>query len=334
MVAIDDAQILDLVGPLEVFARASRLFKDQGRCATDSYVVEIIAHRVGPITMSSGLRVHATRSFAQVRGGVDTLLVAGGRGIPRAIHDAATIAFVRRMAPRVRRLGSVCTGAFVLAEAGLVDGKCVTTHWRAARDLATRYPSVIVDPDPVFIRQGNIYTSAGVTAGMDLALALVEEDHGAEAARDVARELVMFVQRQGGQSQFSVLLAHQRAEREPIAALQTWIAEHLAEDLSVASLARRCAMSPRNFARLFSEQVGTTPRRYVEELRVEAGRRRLEQTRDPVERIADHCGFGNVASMRRVFARHLRIAPSAYRARFARRSAASLRAERRQRRVR
>ena len=315
MVGFPDAQLLDIVGPLEVFARAARVLAAD-RSDRPGYEVEVLARRAGPIVMSSGLAVIARRAFARVRGGIDTLLVCGGRGTADAVGEGSVVRFVRRMAPRVRRIGSVCTGAFVLAEAGLLDGKRATTHWRSAPDLATRYPKISVDPDPIFIREGRLWTSAGVTAGMDLALALVEADHGAELARTVARELVMFVQRPGGQSQFSAQLEHQRAERAALAKLQAWIPDHLDDDLSVATLARKAAMSPRNFARVFGREIGTTPGRFIEELRLEAARRRLEQTTEDVSQVADECGFGTAESMRRVFVRTLRVPPSAYRKRF------------------
>ena len=220
------------------------------------------------------------------------------------------------MAQRVRRLGSVCSGAFVLAEAGLLDGRRATTHWSVCDALAQRYPRVRVDPDPIFIRDGRIYTSAGVTAGMDLALALVEEDHGREIALHVARELVLFLRRPGGQSQFSAQLALQTTDHQPLRELQAWIAEHPSADLSVATLAARVAMSPRNFARVFVRELGLTPARFVEQIRVEAARRRLEESAHGVDLIASECGFGSAESMRRSFVRTLRVPPSAYRSRF------------------
>jgi len=316
VVAFPDAQVLDVIGPIEVFSRAARLISADGRRGPLPYVVEVIARRRGPVVMSSGVEIIARRAFAEVTRGIDTLVVSGGRGVEAARADGSVVRFVARMASRVRRLASVCSGAFLLAETGLLDGKRATTHWRRAGELAARFPRVTVDPDPIFIRQGRLYTSAGVTAGMDLALALVEADLGVEVARATARELVMFVQRPGGQSQFSAQLQQQLADRAPVAALQAWIADHLDEDLSVAVLARRVSMSPRNFARVFAHEVGTTPARFVESLRVEAARRRLEQSGDGVEQVAARCGFGTAESMRRIFVRKLRVAPSAYRARF------------------
>ena len=317
MVGYADAQMLDICGPLEVFSRAARLISDEGKHGPLPYTVELIARARGPLVMSSGLALVATRSFAEVKVGIDTLLVTGGRGITAALAEPSLVRFVRRLAPRVRRLASICNGAFVLAEAGCLDGKTATTHWSWCDRLARDYPSVTVDPDPIFIRQGATYTAAGVTSGMDLALALVEEDHGPQLARAVARELVLFLKRPGGQSQFSAQMAVQVADRAPLAELQAWMADHLRADLSVPALARRVAMSPRNFARVFVRSVGLTPARLVERLRVEAARRRLEESEDSVEMIADGCGFGSSESMRLAFVRTLRVAPSAYRGRFA-----------------
>jgi transcriptional regulator GlxA family with amidase domain len=317
MVAFAEAQILDVVGPLEVFSRASRLATDEGRRGTPPYRVEILAHDAGPIVTSSSLAIVAGRSFREVRGPVDTLMVAGGRGVDAALADRTLIRWLRQAAPNAGRVASVCTGAFLLAEAGLLDGKSVATHWSKCVELAERYPRVKVDPDPIFIAQGRIYTSAGVTAGMDLALALVEEDHGRELAAQVARELVLFLRRPGGQSQFSTQLKAQLSDRQPIAELQAWIADHPGADLSVSALARRAAMSPRNFARVFLRTVGVTPAEHVDRVRVEAARRRLEESDANVDEVATACGFGTRESLRRAFHRALRVSPTAYRSRFA-----------------
>jgi transcriptional regulator GlxA family with amidase domain len=221
------------------------------------------------------------------------------------------------MAPRVRRLASVCTGAFLLAEAGLLDGRRATTHWSACAALARRYPRVRVDPDPIFVRDGAVVTSAGVTSGMDLALALVEEDHGREVALGVARWLVLFLKRPGGQAQFSAQLSSQLASRQPIQELQAWIVENVHRDLSVAVLAARAGMSPRNFARVFTREVGATPALFVETARVEAARRRLEEDGGRgIEAVAAECGFGSAETLRRAFLRRLRVNPADYRARF------------------
>ena len=316
MAAYPDAQIIDITGPLEVFGRAARWLSEERGWRVPAYTVEIVASNAGPLTTSSGLRLMADRSIAEVRGPIDTLMVAGGRGTALAMRDRALIDWIRRTARRVRRLCSVCTGAFLLAEAGLLNGRSATTHWRQCAQLAARFPAVTVETDPIFVRDGNVFTSAGVTAGIDLALALLEEDHGRELALAVARELVMFLRRPGGQSQFSVQMSAQIADREPIRELQRWIADHLDADLSVEALARRSAMSPRNFARVFTREVGVTPGQFVENSRVEAARRRLEESADGVDLIAAECGFGTRESMRRTFIRTLRVPPSAYRSRF------------------
>src|SRR6202046_2881330 len=316
MVAFPDAQIIDITGPLEVFGRAARLLSDERGWRVPAYTVEIVATKARTLATSSGIRLIADRSIANVRGPIDTLLVAGGRGTTDALRDRALIEWLRRIARHTRRLCSVCTGAFLLAEAGLLDGLSATTHWRQCEQLATRYPAVSVETDPIFVRAGKIFTSAGVTAGIDLALALLEDDHGRDVALAVARELVMFLRRPGGQSQFSVQLSTQQADREPIRDLQRWIGDHLGADLSVEALARRAAMSPRNFARVFTREVGMTPGEFVENLRVEAARRRLEESSEGVDSIASACGFGTRESMRRAFIRTLHVPPSAYRSRF------------------
>lgn len=322
MVAFEDAQILDITGPLEVFGRCARWLKERAACAHDAYTVEIVAAKRGPVATSSLIRICADRAFSEVGGPVDTLLVAGGRGTPRAMADRSLVSWIAHIAPRVRRLCSVCTGAFLLAEAGLLAGRGATTHWSHCERFARRYPDIFVRPDEIFVRDGNIFTSAGVTAGIDLALALIEQDHGRQVALAVARELVVFLKRPGGQSQFSAQLAGQLADREPIRELQTWVASHLDADLSVEALARRAAMSPRNFARVFTREVAATPGAFVETSRVEAARRRLEESDDGVDAIASACGFGTRESMRRAFLRSLRVAPTAYRARFRRRDSA------------
>ncbi len=316
VVAFPDVQALDVVGPLEVFGGTARGLVDAGRHARPFYQVEVLAAQAGPLASSGGVGLQATRSFAAATGGIDTLLVAGGVGSRSALRNEALLAWLRRMAPRVRRLGSVCTGALVLAEAGLLDGRRATTHWGSCGLLAERYPRVRVEPDAIFVRDGNVWTSAGVTAGMDLALALVEDDLGREVALAAARQLVLFLKRPGGQSQFSAQLAAQEAEREPVRRLQTFIVEHPGADLRIPELARRAAMSPRNFARVFRDEIGTTPARFVTQVRVEAARRRIEDSREGMEEIAMACGFASAEVMRRAFLRTVRVSPAAYRSRF------------------
>ena len=318
MLAYPDTQVLDVMGPLEVFSRTSRLLKDTGRRRDDSYAVEILGVARGMFRTSSGLRIHADHRYDEAGSGIDTLLVAGGRGTDRYCRDARLLAWIRRQSRSVRRLASICTGAFLLAEAGLLEGRRATTHWASCGEFAARYPNVRLEPDTLYVREGSLYTSAGVTAGIDLALAMVEEDHGREVALATARQLVMYLCRPGGQSQFSAQLSVQLAEPEPLRDLQAWIVEHPRADLSVPALARRAAMSPRNFARVFTREVGMTPARFVTSVRVEAARRLLEDTSQPLETICEASGLGNLESMRRAFLRRVGVAPGQYRQRFAR----------------
>ena len=312
VVAFPDAEVLDVTGPHEVFAQAAGFLPDRA----PGYTVEILTSGASPLACSSGVKLVPDRSIHEVHGGVDTLLVAGGRGVFDAVRDRALLRWLRRAARHARRLASVCSGTFLLAEAGLLDGRRATTHWLVCDELARRYPKVIVERDPIFVHDRGVYTSAGVTAGMDLALALVEEDHGRQLALRVARQLVMFLKRPGGQSQFSAQLAVQAADRDPLRELQAWIADHLDTDLSVPTLAAEVAMSERNFARVFTREVGLTPARFVERARVEGARRRLEESTDGVDAVAAQCGFGSAEVMRRAFLRLLGVPPSAYRGRF------------------
>jgi transcriptional regulator GlxA family with amidase domain len=315
MLAYPDCQVLDVMGPLEVFSRASRLLAETRR-RPDAYTVEILGVTRGMFRTSSGLRIHADHRFDEAGSGIDTLLIAGGRGTERYRTHAPLLKWIRRQPGSVRRLASICTGAFLLAEAGLLEDRRATTHWASCAEFAARYPGVRLEPDTIYVKEGSLYTSAGVTAGMDLALALVEEDHGRDVALATARQLVMYLRRPGGQSQFSAQLAGQLAEHEPLRDLQTWILEHPRHDLSVGTLARRVAMSPRNFARVFTKEMKTTPAKFLERLRVEAARRRLEESQNSMETIATECGFGNVNSMRNVFQRILKIPPGQYRRHF------------------
>jgi transcriptional regulator GlxA family with amidase domain len=316
MLAFPDVQVLDVMGPLEVFARTSRWLRDHGKRPDHAYQVEIIGLKRGPFRTSSGLRLYADHGIADVDRGIDTLMIAGGLGVEAYRSNKALLRWIRRQAGQVRRLASICTGAFFLAEAGLLEGRRATTHWDHCSDLAREFPDIHVEPDTIFVREGSLYTSAGVTAGMDLALALVEEDLGREVALAAARQLVMFLKRPGGQAQFSAQLAVQLAEHEPLRELQSYVVERPEEDLSVARLARRVAMSPRNFARVFAREVGMTPARYVTSVRVETARRLLEETTEPLESVCDKSGLGTPESMRRAFLRTLGVPPSRYRERF------------------
>jgi transcriptional regulator GlxA family with amidase domain len=307
IVVFEGVQSLDVTGPLEVFSGAAT--------RGGAHRTVVIGARGGAIRTSSGLQLvpDVDIGCAPV---LDTLIVAGGTGTRGALGDRALIDWIEKVAPRTRRVASVCTGAFLLAEAGLLDGRVATTHWSACELLAQRYPSVSVDPDPIFTRDGNVYTSAGVTAGMDLALALVEQDMGREVALAIARQLVLFLRRPGSQSQFSAQLSGQIADRDQLRELQGWMADHPGEDLSVAALALRAGMSERHLARTFHSEVGETPARYVETVRLEAARRRLEESAEPVAAVAAACGFGTAETMRRAFLRRLGVGPAEYRRRF------------------
>jgi transcriptional regulator GlxA family with amidase domain len=311
VVVFDHLQSRDPVGPREVFSTANR---ESGQA---HYRFEIVSSSGQDVVATSGLRFGVDGAIADVRGAIDTRLIAGGDGTVEAMRDPHLVAAVGRLAKRSRRVTSVCTGAFVLAAAGLLDGRRATTHWRYCEALARQFPQVAVEPDPIFVRDGNIVTSAGVTAGMDLALALVEEDLGRELSLAVARRLVVFLRRPGSQSQFSAQLAGQLAHRDPLRDAQQLIAERPDADLSVAALARHVGMSERNFARCFREEVGMTPARYVEQARLETARRLLEETDDGVDAVARAAGFGTAETMRRSFVRALRISPNDYRKRFA-----------------
>jgi transcriptional regulator GlxA family with amidase domain len=316
-IAAPGTEILDLVGPLQVFARAAEMFGKQNPKSPPIYSVEVITTSLrASVVTNCGLRIAAHDTFRKVRGEIDTLLIAGGSAIENDKISAEVVQWLKKVTKRVRRIGSVCTGAMLLARAGLLDGRNATTHWNWCALLAKRCPRAEVDPNPIFVCDGNVYTSAGVTAGMDLALALVEEDHGSRLALQVARNLVLYLRRSGGQSQFSAALSMQLTDRKPLRELESWVLDHLNKPLNVQMLAERVAMSPRNFARVFIKEMKTTPAKFVERLRVEAARRRLEESRNSLETIAGECGFGNVNSMRNVFQRALRIAPGQYRRHF------------------
>jgi transcriptional regulator GlxA family with amidase domain len=303
-------QGLDLIGPVEVLAAAN------DELGEPVYRLQVAGVPGGPVATHSGITMAAEWNLSEIRSDVDTLLVVGGEGTYLAVADDALVDGVARVASRARRITSVCSGAFLLAQAGLLDGHRATTHWRVCDLLAERFPNVEVDPDPIYVRSGNVWTSAGVTAGMDLALALVEEDHGPEVSLAIARRLVMFLRRPAGQSQFSAVLRAQAAEHNGIRTAQHHVLEHPEADCSVAALAQLALMSQRTFARTFAEQVGVTPARFVERVRTEHARRLLETTDDGVEAVASAAGFGTAETMRRTFLRALRTNPTDYRRRF------------------
>jgi transcriptional regulator GlxA family with amidase domain len=316
--AAPDTQILDVAGPFQIFVRAAELFVQERPAQKTPYKVLMASStRRRSVVTNCGLVLTGTETFRTLSGPIDTLLVAGGTGVENAARDKELLFWLRKTAQRVRRIGSICTGAFLLASAGLLDGKRAATHWKWAADLANKFKHTIVDPDPIYIRDGNTYTTAGVTAGMDLALALVEEDLGASMALKVARELVLYLRRAGGQSQFSTALSLQASDRKQIEEIRSWALDNLGQELPVEKLAAKAGMSPRNFARVFLKDTGTTPARFVERLRVEVARRRLEESHDKLEKVANDCGFASIQGLRRSFLRVLHVPPNDYRRRFA-----------------
>jgi transcriptional regulator GlxA family with amidase domain len=317
--------MLDLVGPLEIFAGANAFLQQFERAGGPFYRIEVVTGNGRPVRASNGMLVAADRSMQRGAQSADTLVVPGALEIDPALADHELIAWIRRVAVNARRVASVCSGAFLLAKAGLLDGRRATTHWAGCDRLARLFPRVTVEPDPIFVRDGNVTTSAGVTSGMDLALALVEEDLGPRRALELARWFVMFVKRPGGQSQFSSQLRAQMAASPQLQALLGWVAEHPSGDLSVEALAKRMHLSPRHFARVFREEIGITPAAYVLDARLEHARRALEESRHGLKTIAMHAGFGSDESLRRAFHARLGITPGDYRDRFQRVPAAETR---------
>jgi transcriptional regulator GlxA family with amidase domain len=315
MLGFPGAEALDITGPLEVFSEATRLLHAKKLTREPAYSIEVVGLRAGPFPTTSGVRLIAERSYRQVRG-ADLLLISGGRGCRRLLQNEALLEWIRRLSPGAQRVGAVCTGALILAQTGLLNGRSATTHWSETADLARQHPSIAVRTNDIYVHDGKYHTSAGVTAGIDMALAMVEEDWGRTTALSVARTLVMFLNRPGGQSQFSEYLAAQFCEDDKVRKLQLWVHEHLEQDLSVPRLAARIAMSDRNFARHFTKVVGVTPAHYVCNARLEAARRKLEENKLPVAQIAHRCGFGTEETMRRIFNMTLGVAPSDYRRRF------------------
>jgi transcriptional regulator GlxA family with amidase domain len=315
IVAYPGVQSLDVTGPLEVFAGAQRLIEATSR-PDRGYEVRLLSRDGQPLVTSSGLTITPHARLPKTPTAIDTLLIAGGPGHLQAAADPELIDWVKRASPLATRTVSVCTGAFVLAAAGLLDGRRATTHWDWAQELQRLHPQVQVEAEPIFVCDGPVWTSAGVTAGMDLALALVEQDLDRDAALTIARHLVLFLRRPGNQSQFSATLGAQRAEREPLREIQRAVLEDVAGDHSVEAMAARAHMSPRNFARAFRAETGVTPARHVELVRLEAARRRLEDTSEPVGVIAAACGFGTAETLRRAFLRTLQVGPAEYRRRF------------------
>ncbi|MCP2341351.1 GlxA family transcriptional regulator [Actinomadura rupiterrae] len=308
-----DVDLLDVTGPAEVFALANREMPEAGT----RYDVRLAGPGSGLVRTSAGVRLATDLTLDEVGADVDTLVVPGavdGAGAP--VIDPGLVAWIEGTARHARRVASVCVGAHLLAAAGLLSGRTATTHWATADRLAADHPDVTVDPDPIYVRSGDVWTGAGISACMDLSLALVAEDHGERVALDVARQLVMYLKRQGGQSQFSVPLWQAPAERRDIDELRAWIAANPAADLSAAALAERMCLSERHFSRVFRTETGATPAAFVEAVRVEAARRLLEGTDEPLGRVAASSGLGSPETLHRVFRRRLGTTPAAYRRRF------------------
>ncbi len=314
LLAIEGVQLLDVSGPLDVFAEANV------QAGAEVYRPTVVAVRRGPVRASSGVRLMPDIVIEDDPRGTTlprfhTLLVAGAPHAGEVPAEPLVLDWIRRAAPAARRFGSVCSGAFLLAEAGLLDGRRITTHWAAADALAQRFPKVTVDADAIHVRDGKVCTSAGVTAGMDLALALVEEDLGREIALKVASQLVMFFKRPGGQAQFSRREAPAAANRSALQELQRWVAAHPAASHDVPSLAARIGVSPRHLSRLFQEEVGITPASWVEAARVSAARQLLEEGNVAPKQVAAACGFSSVDTLRRAFLRVVGVTPADYRKR-------------------
>lgn len=315
MVTYPDAHILDVVGPLEILT-GTKFFIPEG---PEPYRVTVLANEAGAVETTSGLTVTAHQSFADASTDtdpIDMLIVSGGHGTADALNDAQLMEYVRSAALRSKRIVSICTGAMVLAEAGILDGKRASTHWWWCPVLERKYPKVTVDRDAIFVRDGNVWTSAGVTAGMDLALSLVEMDWGHDIALEVARYNVMYMMRPGGQSQFSAHLVAQKAEDPVINTTLEFILKNPASSLTVTQLAARACLSERTFARRFKAETGMTPALYVETARVQAARVALETRDHSIEQIALQCGFQHAERMRRAFHRHLGVSAGEYRDRF------------------
>ena len=321
MLVYPDFLTIDAIGPIEVFNFANLASQLMGKAAMSEsvYTLSIVAEHCGPVKASNGISIVADKSYEDLNDGVDTLMIAGATlpsYLEAAIQDAKMKTWLTQMMPKVRRMVSICTGALILAGAGLLEGRRATTHWMYCDQLALQYKNIQVEPDKIFVRNGNTYTSGGVTAGIDLALSLVEEDWGWDVAANVARHMLVFIRRPGGQSQFSTYIFNEAKTRKDFRELQAWIVSNPNADLDVEHLAERMAMSPRNFSRLFTQEVGITPAKFVEHVRLEAARNMMLQTDLPMENVASKCGFGSAEQMRRSFQRILKTTPQEHRSYF------------------
>mgnify|MGYP003482537190 FL=1 len=313
LLGFDGVAALDITGPYEVFSIPSYLAQDR---TMPPYRIVLLANQAGPVRSASGLSLIADASWRDFHDKVDTLLVCGGPDMASLQSDQKLLAWLRTMGRHTRRIGSICTGAFLLAEAGLLNNRRATTHWREVARLAQEYQSITVEPDAIYVKDSHVYTSAGITAGMDLALALVEEDLGRDIALAVARMLVLFLKRPGGQSQFSTQLQAQAVEGQRLADLLSWLTHHHHTPLTVEDMASRAGMSPRTFARVFVSETGDTPALYLEKLRLEHAVRLLETTGTSLDITAQECGFTGREQLRRAFQRHKGITPQDYQKRF------------------
>lgn len=302
VLALPGMNLTTLAGPTDVFTLASTLLSRSGKRTSPAYQLQLLTQDASPLATATGLPIGGGTPWKQASSPIDTLLIVAGRDAALARIDSELLAWIGERAKDTRRVGSICAGAFVLAAAGVLDGRQATTHWQLADELAHRYPQIRVDGDRIYTQDGNIWTSAGVSAGVHLALAMVEEDHGHALALEIARRMVLFMRRGSGQRQFSSQLAAQAADHQPIRDLIAWVSEHLNEDLSVPALARRVGMSERNFSRVFTQQVTMTPARFVARLRTEAAKAKLAATGEKLEAVAESAGFGDGETLRR----HLR----------------------------
>ncbi|MEU9146712.1 GlxA family transcriptional regulator [Streptomyces sp. NPDC048349] len=308
VVGYESAELLDIACVTTTLAMANGIGEPDV-----PYRVVVVAPNGAPITCGSGLTLNSEHGLERFVGPLDTLIVSGGTGFERAAADARLVGHVRRLARESRRIASVCTGASVLAAANLLDGRRATTHWRFAAQLAARHPRVTVDAAPIYVRDGNVYTAAGITSALDLTLAFIEEDHGPELARQVSRDLVTYLQRPGNQAQMSLFTAAPPPRNDIVRDLVQHIAAHPDHDLGTPALAARAGVTPRHLTRLFTEHLGQPPGHYVRRARTEAAAQLLQATTLPVARVATRCGFGTAESLRQAFVSRFGISPSRYR---------------------